>query len=609
MSLQVWLPLNGSLENLGLSDINITNNGATVNDSGKIGKCYSFNGSNQYLSSVYNFYNQTFSVTAWIYTTSTSATQTICCDRTTVGYGFSIFLIGGKIRIDAGGNNLQWTTNYTYPANTWFHLAVTHDGTNVKYYINGIYQESKAQALNSSYWGTITSIGASQANGSTYGNYLNGKLNDFRIYNHCLSIKEIKELSKGLVLHYKLNDAVGFTDIIQNQNTYVVYNNFSGSGTTGTITNLSETFYGNVVRREVMTPNDTSLNSFKTSLGGHGVYGHRQTFLANTKYVFWIYYRPISHMNIRVGGTASNISGWTEIPPIAVGNGWYRVGQYRNGTVTSDKTDNIFTSFYTSTAESGVPITIDWASPHLLAGTTEIPLYDYPSTVIQDSSGYNHQASNNNVISDSDSPRYSQCMSFSGSSSYIKVLENKWMAQYAEEMTINLWAYAPNWSSVTNGGRIFSCTESGGFNIEGGTSGYWRFAIYVATNAAHTSHSYLSSVSSATSSMFYLADLSPGWHMFTIIYTTSGLTSFVDGVLHRNVDVTSYGVRYNTNARLFLGCEASTASPTSPYFNGKESDFRLYYTALTADDIKELYEILTSVDRNHNLYTREVIEI
>jgi len=197
-----------------------------------------------------------------------------------------------------------------------------------------------------------------------------------------LSIKEIKELSKGLVLHYKLNDAVGFTDIIQNQNTYVVYNNFSGSGTTGTITNLSETFYGNVVRREVMTPNDTSLNSFKTSLGGHGVYGHRQTFLANTKYVFWIYYRPISHMNIRVGGTASNISGWTEIPPIAVGNGWYRVGQYRNGTVTSDKTDNIFTSFYTSTAESGVPITIDWASPHLLAGTTEIPLYDYPSTVI-----------------------------------------------------------------------------------------------------------------------------------------------------------------------------------------------------------------------------------
>jgi len=129
-----------------------------------------------------------------------------------------------------------------------------------------------------------------------------------------------------LVLHYKLNQPIGLTDAILNQDTYTVYNNYAGSGTTGTLTNLSETFNGHVVRREVMTPNDTSVNNFKASLGSHGVYGHRQTFLANTKYVFWIYYRPISHTDIRAGGTASNIGGWTEIPPVAVGDGWYRVG-------------------------------------------------------------------------------------------------------------------------------------------------------------------------------------------------------------------------------------------------------------------------------------------
>ena len=44
MSLKIWLPLNGNIENQGLADVTITNNGATIDNNGKIGKCYSFNG-------------------------------------------------------------------------------------------------------------------------------------------------------------------------------------------------------------------------------------------------------------------------------------------------------------------------------------------------------------------------------------------------------------------------------------------------------------------------------------------------------------------------------------------------------------------------------------
>jgi hypothetical protein len=43
------LPLNGNLNNQGLSGTPISNTGAVVNTNGKIGKCYSFGTSTNYL--------------------------------------------------------------------------------------------------------------------------------------------------------------------------------------------------------------------------------------------------------------------------------------------------------------------------------------------------------------------------------------------------------------------------------------------------------------------------------------------------------------------------------------------------------------------------------
>ena len=55
MALQVWLPLNGTLDNQGFDeDIAVTNNGATV-DNGIYGKCYSFNGTSLSINNM--FYN------------------------------------------------------------------------------------------------------------------------------------------------------------------------------------------------------------------------------------------------------------------------------------------------------------------------------------------------------------------------------------------------------------------------------------------------------------------------------------------------------------------------------------------------------------------------
>ncbi len=61
MALKIWLPLNGNLENKGISDVTVTNNGATVDNNGKIGKCYSLTTGNHIDIGANNINNHKYS--------------------------------------------------------------------------------------------------------------------------------------------------------------------------------------------------------------------------------------------------------------------------------------------------------------------------------------------------------------------------------------------------------------------------------------------------------------------------------------------------------------------------------------------------------------------
>ena len=94
MALRVWLPLTGSLENKGISNVIVTNNGATVDSAGKIGSCYNFNGSS-YLSFDNQIFNtNTFSVSFWIKPNNISGNKGIINCRNASSKSFAIYLIG-----------------------------------------------------------------------------------------------------------------------------------------------------------------------------------------------------------------------------------------------------------------------------------------------------------------------------------------------------------------------------------------------------------------------------------------------------------------------------------------------------------------------------------
>ena len=595
MSLRVWLPLNGNADNKGASDVATTVNGAVVNTGGKIGSCYSFDGNDDYIAlsgtKLYKFFTggaQPFSMAMWVY--HADATRAILFGdfglSGTIEFNVEL-ATDHKVRFYWGGGP-DYYTGVAVAASGWSHIVITYSGTELKTYLNGTLAATRSGALatRSKTSGDFY-LGRDGRTGTTA---LNGRLNDFRIYDHCLSTAEVRELAQALVLHYKMDQLFGLNDIIVNPTTYGVYNNYNSSGTTGSLTNLNETFHGAVVRRETMTPNDSSITTFRTNLHSHGVYGHNQTFLANTKYVFWIYFRPVTHGDMRVGGVASNVHGWTEIPPVSVGNGWYRVGQYRDGSVTENKTDAIFTSFYTPSAASGVPIIIDWASPHLLQGTTEIPEAEsfMDSMEVPDSSGYGHKGiAVTPLMYDTTSPRFGHALAFSGNVAH-RVYNNSTVWNYTDNFSYALWVKATY--TGTTAQYIFTVgrADAGGFGYgiqnTNDTTLAFRFGNFAPSMTITKS----------------------AWTH--VVFTKSGTTMklYKNGELYSTTTFTGTMPTFSDGNGLGIGCFHYTGDIYPAY--GSVSDFRIYATALSADDVKALYNVSARIDKAGGIHAFEFTE-
>jgi hypothetical protein len=174
------------------------NNGTLVNgptfDSGNNGSIV-FDGVNDYVSLDSLIQEKPFTINFYSKINSVK-NQSLYTSRTTIGTGISIFLLGGEneIRFDTGDTQFQWSTGYAVPLNTWINLVLLVDNSNKTLFVNGEFVSTIAftsSIINIS--PTLATIGASQINGSSLGNFLDGILSNYFIYNRVLTSSEIQQ--------------------------------------------------------------------------------------------------------------------------------------------------------------------------------------------------------------------------------------------------------------------------------------------------------------------------------------------------------------------------------------------------------------------------------
>ncbi|MFC1497100.1 LamG-like jellyroll fold domain-containing protein [Verrucomicrobiota bacterium] len=149
----------------------------------------------------------------------------------------------GVFHADESANVMRSTAPIGAYEGQWVHLVGTYDGSEatngVNVYINGVLQNSATNIATGSYTGMSNTTAALFLGYNLVSGYLDGKLDDVRVYNRALSAGEVAQLyhkaRDGLILHYTFDSDEG--DIVTDE---------SGNGNMGTVTGATWTASGKI---------------------------------------------------------------------------------------------------------------------------------------------------------------------------------------------------------------------------------------------------------------------------------------------------------------------------------------------------------------------------
>lgn len=607
MALRVWLPLNGSLENKGISDLKVANiqYNVAIDNNGKIGKCYTNSGTTVSTVTPISISSKAFSMSAWVRLNTRRNNWCrafgVAGDDTYAGLACE-HTDGSKIgfhfykTIDGTNTNIFDIYPTTQVIGEWVHWTMCYDG--IKYYI---YKNGILLASNNANKSNIKfDMNKLYLFGGASGTSSKCSLNDVRIYDHCLSPLEVKEISQGLVLHYKLDNCVNDGNdnlLLRTKMDADAQAEFAPASTDPT--ELFRYDGGNA-----------GLHTFSETDGG----GFEDTITLSTAENLGIAFvranselnlDPNSYYTLSCEAKCTSASKKLEIGTSYrnTSNAWI----WRNGPNAQSFTDtDTWQTFqYTFKPDSDISYicygftvlgstngTDTFTIRHckLEKGSVATKWSPAPEegiifNKIVDSSGYGNDGilSQRKLYLSSDSKRYNKSIylpkeKYTTSPGFYFPM----LIEHVDipESTLCLWV-KPEYKIPGYGSYIYD----GYFEV-------WIVDTDKLNLTMYTTTSYLSSKPHITFNE---------WNFISLVYKDKILYGYVNGEYIDSFALQDYEHIYPTQI-------AGKYHHLGSYFVGKMNDIRLYHTALSAEDIATLYHTPAQVDNLGGIHGFEFIE-
>lgn len=586
MGLQVWMPMIGNINNQGLSNLSNLSGNYVQGTCSTFGKCLNVPNSPINFTADGLVNAKKFSVCFWILT-----------DKGVKADWNQMLMLGDKKTDGSYGSNFRFESCTTYPRacsfhnndiyaitggsrilgssnGTWYHVCVTYDGTELKSYTNG--NLIGTDVGNGGYLTGYVQIGSA--------NYF-GLMNDLRIYDEVISQKQIRSIYNLQIIHYPLNNIyeVGIT------------NKYFGDAAEGALN------YSSYITRTKLS-NERGYK-YKLSYTGTGkdmykclIIGSHFSFTAGKKYYYSCKVRCNSKLHTQLFLRAARCDNdWvtTMVDTLNADGQWheYTVSQTINASFDRSGTTvtcNPWVEFYTNDmSTNGMSYTFDVDIKDIQV--TEGQKYSFianemVTSSVSDISGYSNNASVDVGIGIGvQSPRYDACYYFSAKS-YLKFPNPIYAKKTIWGLTINMWVrldsgcggYATILSGLNNPPSNFPWLA---VNTE--SSGLWS---YIVSNAPQYGRGMSNELLSLNT-----------WYMITYVFNSGSVYWYLNGT--RKGDITKYTTLNYINADMEYLALGNSYSGTqwNTNFCGWISDFRMFTTVLSADDVKALYQNSASI--------------